>query len=198
MRILVALFMCSPVLAQTFSAGLRSGVVVPSGLAADGSQGVSALIGPAVEMTLSRGVGIELEFLVRRIGIPASAVPARAVAWQFETPSTFKYQFPAPAKPFMRAGISFNRIFAVSGATQCARGTSGDQFYCEGAIPIAELRHRSTLGFVAGGGIRFKINRLRLEPELRLTRWIDRNFGVRNSAVRSNLSEIGVLLGVMF
>jgi hypothetical protein len=37
-----------------------------------------------------------------------------------------------------------------------------------------------------------------LEPEVRLTHWIDRNFGVRGFAIRSNLNQIGFLVGVMF
>ena len=37
-----------------------------------------------------------------------------------------------------------------------------------------------------------------IEPEVRLTKWTDRNFGVRGSAVRSNLNQIELLLGVIF
>jgi hypothetical protein len=95
-------------------------------------------------------------------------------------------------------GISFNRVFDVSGATKCARGPFGEQFYCLNGAQIAELRHRGTLGFVVGGGMRFKFRNLWLEPEVRLTHWIDRNFGVRDSAVRSNLNRMGLLMGVIF
>jgi hypothetical protein len=33
---------------------------------------------------------------------------------------------------------------------------------------------------------------------VRLTHYIDRNFGVRDSAVRSDLNQIGFLVGVIF
>lgn len=98
----------------------------------------------------------------------------------------------------MRAGVSFTRVFDITGATECGRGPFGEQFYClEGRI-LAELRHRGTSGFVVGGGLRFKFMKFWLEPEVRLTYWIDRNFGVRDSAVRSNLSQIGFLVGMIF
>jgi hypothetical protein len=51
---------------------------------------------------------------------------------------------------------------------------------------------------VAGGGLRFKRKRLWLEPEARLTPWTDRDFGVRDSAVRSNLNQLELLFGVIF
>ena len=97
-----------------------------------------------------------------------------------------------------RTGVSLNRVFDISGATECARGPFGEQFYCLEGSSLAELRHRGTSGFVVGGGLRFKFRKLWLEPELRLTRWVDRNFGVRDSAVRSNLNQIGLLAGVVF
>jgi hypothetical protein len=89
-------------------------------------------------------------------------------------------------------------VFEISGATKCARGTFGEQFYCVNGSQVAELRHGGTLGPLLGGGFRFRLSRLWLEPEVRLTHWMDRNIGVRDSAVRSNLNQIGVLVGVIF
>jgi hypothetical protein len=50
---------------------------------------------------------------------------------------------------------------------------------------------------VAGAGLRFRAGGVRIAPEVRLTRWVDRNFGVRDSAVRSNLTSITILLGIL-
>ena len=88
------------------------------------------------------------------------AGPGRAFVWQWEVPGTFVYRFRAPIRPFVRTGVSLNRVFDISGATQCGRGPSGERFYCLDGSPVAELRHRGTFGFVAGGGFRFKFNRL--------------------------------------
>jgi hypothetical protein len=49
-----------------------------------------------------------------------------------------------------------------------------------------------------GLGGRFPFKKVRLDAEIRLTRWIDRNFGVRDSRVRSNLTQIEVLGGATF
>jgi hypothetical protein len=111
---------------------------------------------------------------------------------------TLVYRFRAPARPFVRAGVSFNRVFDISGATECAQGPFGEQFYCLDGSSLVELRHRETSGFVAGGGLRFPFMKLWIDPEVRFTHWIDRNFGVRDSAVRSNLNEVALLVGVVF
>ena len=113
-------------------------------------------------------------------------------------PATLLYRFRRPAGPFARAGISFNRVFGVGGAAECGRGPGGERFYCLEGSPLAELRHRGAAGFVLGGGFRLRWNRLWLEPEVRLTHWFDRNFGVRDSAVRSGLNQIGLLAGLRF
>ena len=118
--------------------------------------------------------------------------------WRWEAPITAVYRFRAPMRPFVRTGVSFNRVFGVGGATECARGPFGERFYCLDGRLLVELRHRGTPGFVVGGGLRLKFKDLWLEPELRLTHWGDRNFGVRDSAVRSDLNQIGLLMGVVF
>ena len=98
----------------------------------------------------------------------------------------------------MRTGISFNRVFDISGATACARGPFGEQFYCLKGSLFAQRPHCGTSGFVLEGGLRLRLIKLWLVPEVRLMHWIDRNFGVRDSAVHSHLNQIGFLAGVTF
>jgi len=202
MRILAALIAASPLLAQAISPGLRVGAMVTPLLTAQPPQQASLspfTIGPSIEIHLWRGAALGADFLFRRAVLAISpAGSPRAQIWQWEAPITFVYRFRRPAGPFVRAGISFNRVFDIAGAAECARGPLGERFYCLDGAPLAELRHRATSGFVLGGGYGFRWNRLRLEPELRLTHWTDRNFGVRDSAVQSNLNQAGFLLGVLF
>ena len=66
--------------------------------------------------------------------------------------SPFVYRVRAPTRPFVRAGVSFNRVFDISGTTECGRGPFGKQFYCLEGSKLAELRHRGTFGFVVGVG----------------------------------------------
>lgn len=202
MRVLAALLLSSPVWAQGISLGLRVGVPITPVLSADGPQEASAsrfTVGPLIEVHLWRGAALGADFLLRRTGLAFSAAGLRrAEVWQWEAPITLIYRVRAPMRPFVRAGASFDRVFDINGATECGRGPFGEQFYClEGSV-LAELRHRGTSGFVVGAGLRFKVMKFWLEPEVRLTHWIDRNLGVRDSAVRSNLNQIGFLAGVMF
>jgi hypothetical protein len=201
MRMLAALAVSSPLLAQIVSLGLRTGIPIIPPLSADGPQQASApryTIGPLIEVHLGHGVDLGADFLVQRAKLAVSAGSARADIWRWEAPITFIYRLPAPTRLFVRAGVSLNRVFEISGATECGRGPFGEQFYCLEGSSLAELRHRGTSGFVVGGGLRLKLRRLWLEPEVRLTRWTERNFGVRGSAVRSNLNQIELLFGVIF
>lgn len=202
MRLLAVLAVSSPLLAQAVSPGFRTGFLATPLIRSAAPQQVSGsrwTIGPCIEVPVWRGAAFGADFLFRRAGL---AIPPpgrrRAEVRQWEIPVTFLYRFRRPAGPFARAGISFNRVIGVSGATECGRGPSGERFYCLDGRPLAELRHRGALGFVLGGGLRLRWNRLRLEPEVRLTHWFDRNFGVRDSAVRSGLNQIGFLVGLLF
>jgi hypothetical protein len=202
MRVLAALLVSSPLLAQVVSLGLRAGIPITPMFTAGGRQQASGsryTIGPLIEVRLWPGAGVGADFLLHHAGLAISTAGSRrAEIWQWQVPITFIYRFGAPTRPFVRTGVSLSRVFDISGATECGRGPFGEQFYCLEGRPLAELRHRGTSGFVAGGGLRFKFKKLWLEPEVRLTRWIDRNFGVRDSAVRSNLNQIEILAGVAF
>jgi hypothetical protein len=201
MRTLAVLVVSSTLLAQGVSPGLRTGVAVTPLLTAEGPQHTSAsrfTIGPCIEIHLWRDAALGVDFLLRRTDLAISAAARRAEIWEWEVPGTIIYRFRPPARPFVRTGISFNRVFDISGATECALGPFGERFYCLDGSLFAELRHRGTSGFVLGGGLRLRMNKLWLEPEVRLTHWMDRNFGVRDSAVRSDLNQIGFLVGVIF
>lgn len=171
MRVLAVLLVSWPLVAQTVSLGLRAGIPITPMLTADGCRQASGsryTTGPLIEVHLWHGAGLGADFLVRHDEI-----------WRWEAPITFVYRFGAPARPFVRLGVSVNRVFRDD-------------------IPRAELRHRGTSGPVAGGGLRFRFKKVWLEPEARVTRWRDRNFGVRDAAVRSNLNQMEILAGVVF
>jgi hypothetical protein len=54
------------------------------------------------------------------------------------------------------------------------------------------------VGIVAGTGIETRLGRLRLAPEVRFTRWADRNLGVRDAPLRSSLTQAEILAGLTF
>jgi hypothetical protein len=202
MWIFAALAISSPLLlAQTVSIGLRAGIPITSELTAGGSRQTSTeryTIGPLIEVHLWHGAALGADFLLQGAKVSTRlAGSRRAEVRRWEAPITLIYRFRARTQPFVRAGVSFNRVFEIAGATGCARGPFGEEFFCLEGNTIAELRHRGTSGVVAGGGLRFKLRRLWLEPEVRVTRWVERNFGVQDSPVRSNLNQFGLLLGVI-
>jgi hypothetical protein len=63
-------------------------------------------------------------------------------------PIAFIYRFRASPRPFVRTGVSLNRVFDINGATECARVPSGEHFYCLEDRSLAELRHRGTSGLL--------------------------------------------------
>ncbi|MBS1857249.1 MAG: hypothetical protein JST11_17910 [Acidobacteria bacterium] len=168
-----AVLLSSHLSGQALSFGFRAGIPLVPALAG-GAAGMPATFGPSVELRLWRGAGVAGDFLLRR----ATVAGGSEAMWRWDAPVTAVYRFPGPVRPFVRAGVAFNRVF---------KGAS-----------LGELRHAGTSGFVAGAGVRILVAGLRLDPEVRFTRWRDRNFGTRDSAVRSNLSDVALMLGISF
>jgi hypothetical protein len=195
-RVFIVLVLSARLWAQSVSFGLRTGLVVSPIITAEAGRRFT--LGPCLETRLWRGAAIDVDVLLQRPAFEVTPAHSRVTIWQVEAPVTLIYRFRGRPKPFLRTGVAFNRVFAVEGAAPCARGPFGEQFYCVDGSPVAELRHRSTPGLVIGGGIGWKLGKLRVDPEFRVTHWIDRNFGVRDSAIRSNLNEATLLFGVIF
>jgi hypothetical protein len=194
-RVVIVLVLSARLWAQA-SLGLRTGFVVNPIITAEAGQRFT--LGPYLETHLWRGAAMDVDVLLRRPAFEVTPAHSRVTIWQVEAPVTFIYRFGRRLKPFLRTGVAFNRVFAVEGSAPCARGPFGEQFYCVDGSPVAELRHRSTSGFVVGGGVRWKFGKVRVHPEIRVTHWIDRNFGVRDSAIRSNLNQAALLFGFTF
>ena len=204
MRPLTALVLSAPLFAQVVGLGLRAGISATAPLSAGANQHASVArftVGPAMEVHLGRGAALGLDWLFDHSEVAALAASARlhhAEIWRWQLPVTVLYRFEGRFRPIVRTGLAFNRVFRIGEANECGRGPFGERFYCIDSTPVAELRHTGTVGFVIGGGLQRRLIKLRLQPEVRLTRWMDRNFGVRDSPVRSNPSQINLLLGVIF
>jgi hypothetical protein len=65
-------------------------------------------------------------------------------------------------------------------------------------VNVAELRHRHTRGLVLGAGADRRIGIVRIAPEIRFTHWADRNLGVHDAPLRSNLTQAEILVGFTF
>ncbi len=192
------LWIPAPGLSQGVSFGVSAGVpLLPLAKAYEGRTSTTSpyTFGPALRISLPRGFGIDVELLYKRLKFGSGPDQPGAAVHRLELPLMFRYSFSKlPCEPWLHAGMSFNRIIAVSGASVCGQGAFGEQIYCIGGEAVAELRHKHTHGPVLGAGVEFGRGRLRMAPEIRVTRWVDRNFGTRDSAVRSNLTQLDLLV----
>ncbi|HYL37584.1 MAG TPA: outer membrane beta-barrel protein [Bryobacteraceae bacterium] len=178
--------------AGVFSFGLKTGVPINSALTSASSQfSVNThryTLGPTVELQLPHNFAFEADLLYKRLEYrhsPQGSGPQAAIAAvnasRWELPVLLKYKFRGAAfHPFVDLGGSFNRVVHIEG------------------MNVAELRHRHTRGLVIGGGAERRFGEFRLAPEVRLTRWADRNFGVFDAPLRSNLTQAEFLIGFEF
>jgi hypothetical protein len=185
---------------REFSLGLSGGVPFN-----DTTKGVNGLIaatgrytvGPTAQIRLSRRFSFNIDLLYKQFDFGFVSESLRITAHRLEMPLLLQYDLNTNSiRPFVQAGIAFNRVIAVGGGNQCL--SAGDGFYCIGGRTAAQIRHRQTPGPVVGAGINFNLGVVRLAPELRITRWIDRNIGTRDSPLRSNLTQIEMLVRVGF
>jgi hypothetical protein len=140
-------------------------------------------LGPSVELHLPFGLAGEADVLYKRFEFGQSNDAGVATVSRWEIPLLVKYRFPGwLVRPFIDAGMSFNHVSATGGI----------------ARNLAELRHPSAKGYVAGGGLELRLGVVRVGPEMRLTRWGDRNYGVADALLRSNMTEIDFLVGLSF
>jgi hypothetical protein len=183
---LPSVFFLMPVLAsaQPFSFGLKAGVPLTSFLSASSPDYRAAAarytFGPALEVALPFHLAAEGGLLYAHLDYGFRTSGFTASRW--EVPLLLKYRFgKGLLRPFAGAGLSFNRITGVADARS-----------------PAELRHRGTTGLVLAAGIETRAGRLRIAPELRISRWADRNFGTRDTPLQSSLTQAALLLGAFW
>ena len=107
---------------------------------------------------------------------PSFTSSATINTWEF--PLLAKYRLSTPViKPFLEAGPSFRHVSLFSG----------------------DSPHLSQAGFTAGVGVGFKLMRLRIDPEIRYTRWgTDSKPSPYLFDPRSNVNQAELLLGLSF
>jgi opacity protein-like surface antigen len=209
MRLTFIFFLLSSIslFADGFSIGVKGGVPITDAFHA--VQGDEAsyftnthryLIGPTGEVHLPLGFSIEVDALYKRLGYQYQAFPAtgtvtaQTVANSWEFPLLIKWALPGgPIRPFVDAGASFRHISGVH-QIQEIFGTGNTSTN----NPV-EFHKSTDQGFVFGGGLEFKLGRLRISPELRYTRWGGENFRDPVQALlRTNRNQGDFLLGITF
>jgi hypothetical protein len=178
--------------AELFSYGLKTGIPINSLLTSAAPRlqvrAQRYTLGPTFELNLPHGLAFEVDLLYKRLEYSYSAdssiiqtTSATVNASRLELPVLLKYKIGGQHfQPFVDLGGSFNRVVHIEG------------------MNVAELRHRHTRGVVIGAGLERRFGVFRLRPEVRLTRWADRNFGVHDAPLRSNLTQVEFLIGFEF
>jgi hypothetical protein len=194
------LWIC-PTYAQEVSVGLVAGVPITGLLKArdaDVSETSRYTFGPDVQVSLPRDFALEVNLLYKRAEFGFRSDPARAIVRRLELPVQLRYLLPgSQVRPWIQVGMSFNRVLSVANGA-CGQGGSDERFFCVAGATAAVMRHRSTNGPVLGGGLEFRKGRLQVDPQIRVTRWVDRNFGTRDSALQAILTQVEVLVGARF
>ncbi len=180
--------------------GVRGGVPLTDIINGVNGGGVSTatrryVVGPTLGLKLPVGFSVQADALFTRLRVTANSatnsasVAASADSWEF--PVTLKYTAGEKAvAPFIDAGASVRHLSNL--------GNIGP--YIANAIDRdVSFHNNNTVGFVLGGGLRFKAGILDISPEIRYTRWGGENFsqGFRQF-LHSNKNEAQILLGLTF
>ena len=156
------------------------------------------LIGPTVEFHLPWRLSIAVDALYKRIGYEfqqtsPDVVNARTVANSWEFPARLKWEvIPGPIRPFVGVGASVRHITGIRQVRNLANVVT------EINDP-PEFNKRNDVGFVFGGGLAFKLGRVRIAPEFRYVRWGSEAFrDPARTLLRTNRNQGDFLLGFTF
>jgi hypothetical protein len=200
MRYLILLLLSVPLSAQLVSVGVKAGIPFGDPLGTN-RESRPYVIGPTVEVRLPAGFAVEASALYRRLGqsyafsyAPESGVLTsinnriRGNAWEF--PVVGKYYFKSPEsswQPFFGTGWSLRTIDWKSDGATITTGPNGQ------VVTPFHTSDRSGLnvGATFAAGVRLRVSRFSVLPELRYTRW-----GGVDGTQRRN--EGGFFLGFRF
>ena len=195
---------CATGSAQLISVGVLGGVPILSPAARSDSS-PRYTVGPSVEVKLPAGFAIEADALyqpIRSNAGPSFAFSAgsagdllgysfanhqRGNSWEFPLLGKYYFHRVAGGQPFAGAGFSF-RTIGIESSGYSVTGT--------GAAPVytpfdSHYRAELAVGAVAAAGLRYKVGRFSVVPQIRYTRW-----GIGDSLSRKN--AFGAFLGVTF
>jgi len=197
MGILVA-FLSGFAVAQPVSFGIRGGVPLTNAYSAvtvtsgssfvkDFSDSKEYQIGAMLELHLPLGLGVEADALYHPLNLTTQIYIAppdvhagtfqssiTVNSWEFPILGKFHFLRLPLVKPYIEAGPSFRAL---------ANAAS----------------HFSSSGFTIGVGVELRISRLRIEPDIRYTRWgSDMASAIAVGATPSNVNQVAFLIGIAF
>ena len=190
--LLLAVFLCAPVFAAgPLIIGGRGGAALNDSTSYSfGGRGVdlpgaSYTIGPTLGVRLPVGFSVEGDALYNRqtLGVLPVDVPGLSQDW-WEFPVMLKF---TPGRswvaPVLGAGVTVRHIRDFGGVPSflLTRSTSS-----------------TSVGFVAGGGVRFKAGPVAITPEVRYSRWDSGSFAQSVADLFGGRNQVQLLVGLTF
>lgn len=196
---------------EPFSIGVKGGIPVNDFVnGTNTASGVLSsttnryIVGPEAELNLPAGFGIEFDALYRHYNFQAfgasgtNTTTTSTGAWEF--PLLAKWRVPIPVvHPFIDGGVSWDHLTGTG-------VTAASVFPGVNNGPGTNMN--TVFGYVGGVGLEFQAKWLRIEPEVRYTRWNDQHFisssGISTAGVNSrgafssNQNQLEVLVGFTF
>lgn len=181
-KTLLLLLLCAAGLsAQPISFGVRVGAPLNEAFVDNGGKFTFShntdhfILGPSVELHLPFHLGIEADALYRRYDIGGTVNH-----WEFPILAKYRLSVAPILHPFVDAGPSFNHVSDPG--------------------KLLDRPHAGTAGFTIGAGIEIKALLIRISPEIRYTRWGNKNIDLSasNSGLSSNQNQAEFLVGITF
>lgn len=153
------------------------------------------VVGPTLGVKLPIGFSVTGDALFTRLNISvrtstgAGAISATSSSWEF--PVMLKWTAGRQGvAPFGGVGVSVRHLSDFNDVGRFIGGNSGN---------TGLFADQNTVGFVLGGGIRFKAGPVRIEPEIRYTRWNQRDASQAfQNFFDVNRNQAQILLGITF
>ncbi|HTD43244.1 MAG TPA: hypothetical protein VK687_03650 [Bryobacteraceae bacterium] len=168
-------------IAQSFSIGVIGGLRTTDDVSGHGIMSIESrpyVVGPAFELGLPLGLGVEFDALYHREGYrtftlgicPFGCAVDRERSNSWEFPLLLKYKLPVKAtKPYLEVGYAHRVMSGFIDLNGLTENTNG-------VIPFHDhvaTHWDSSNGFVAGGGIQFDLGPFHIAPGVRYTKWGD-------------------------
>ena len=193
--------------AQPFTAGIKAGVPltdfvnsVQGGAFNYNSTTQRFIIGGTAELRLPLSFAVEFDALYRRLQYNGSGnlvdvfATSKTTASNWEFPLLLKYRFHFPVvRPYVDGGVAWDTLAGLQ-QTLTLTGINGPGTTTSGSP--SELLHKTTGGFVLGGGVDIHALFLHISPELRFTRWNSAQLGA--GSFHSNRNQAELLVGFTF
>lgn len=150
------------------------------------------IVGPTLGVRLPAGFSLVGDALFTRLSFDVNrsstlGIDASAYSWEF--PVMVKWTLPSKIGPFVGAGVSVRHLSDFSDVGGFITGNNGTPLFPD----------QNTVGFVIGGGVNFKAGPVHIEPEIRWTRYNQRDVGSAfQNFFNVNRNQAQILLGITF